>query len=262
VPVDVPVDVPIDAPVDVPLGVPVDVLGQASANLPTDATAGAPAVRQATAGCRGAADTAAMQPPCPSPFDFSRLVLDTPRLRLRPLQPDDAPAVFALHADARAMRHWSTPPWTDPAWADALVADDLRALPQGDWLRLALVRQADGQLVGLCSLFAFLLASRRAELGYLLHPDAWGQGLMHEALCALLGHGFAALGLHRVEADIDPANTASARTLQRLGFRQEGLLRERWIVDGRVSDSALYGLLRADWPAVPARPAAGRAVRG
>ena len=189
----------------------------------------------------------------PSLFDFSRLTLDTPRLHLRPLQPADAPAVFALHADARAMRHWSTPPWTDPAQADALIADDQRGLPQGDWLRLALVQRGDGgttgPVIGLCNLFAFHLASRRAELGYLLHPDHWRQGLMHEALCALLDHGFGVLGLHRLEADIDPANAASARALQRLGFRQEGLLRERWIVGGQVSDSALYGLLDRDWQA-------------
>ena len=50
-----------------------------------------------------------------------------------------------------------------------------------------------------------------------------------------------------VEADIDPGNRASARTLERLGFRREGLLRERWIVNGEISDSALYGLLRRDW---------------
>jgi RimJ/RimL family protein N-acetyltransferase len=55
------------------------------------------------------------------------------------------------------------------------------------------------------------------------------------------------MGLHRIEADIDPRNTASARCLERLGFVKEGLLRERWIVEGEVSDSAIYGLLQPDW---------------
>lgn len=180
-------------------------------------------------------------------FDFSQLQLHTDRLQLRPLQAGDAAAVFNMHADPVAMRHWSTPAWTDPAQADTLIADDLRALPVGDHLRLGLQRRADGALVGLVSLFAFHLASRRAELGYLLLRSAWGQGLMHEALQALLDHGFGVLGLNRLEADIDPHNHASARTLQRLGFQREGLLRERWIVAGAVSDSALYGLLRRDW---------------
>ena len=85
--------------------------------------------------------------------------------------------------------------------------------------------------------------------------QAWGQGLMHEALTALLDHGFGTWNLNRVEADIDPRNRASARTLERLGFCREGLLRERWIVGGEVCDSALYGLLQRDWLARdPGRP--------
>ena len=70
---------------------------------------------------------------------------------------------------------------------------------------------------------------------------------MHEALQALLGFAFTDLDLHRLEADIDPRNGASAAALVRLGFREEGLLRERWIVAGEVSDSQLYGLLRREW---------------
>ncbi len=70
---------------------------------------------------------------------------------------------------------------------------------------------------------------------------------MDEALRALLGHGFAELGLNRVEADIDPRNAASARSLERLGFKKEGHLRERWIVGDEVSDTATYGLLKSEW---------------
>jgi RimJ/RimL family protein N-acetyltransferase len=105
----------------------------------------------------------------------------------------------------------------------------------------------DGALIGNCTLFALNAQCRRAELGYVLGSRQWGQGFMHEALQALLGHGFAELDLNRVEADIDPRNEASARSLRRLGFAQEGYLRERWIVGGEVSDTALYGLLRQDW---------------
>ncbi len=180
-------------------------------------------------------------------FDFSHLVLDTARLRLRPLLPTDALAVHALHADPEGMRYWSTPPWTDPAEADALIARDAAALAAGDFIRLGLERRADGRFIGLCSLFAFHLASRRCEIGYMLARDCWGGGLMHEALKALLGFGFGVLDLNRVEADIDTRNTASERTLRRLGFQLEGTLRQRWIVAGEVSDTGLYGLLRRDW---------------
>jgi RimJ/RimL family protein N-acetyltransferase len=78
---------------------------------------------------------------------------------------------------------------------------------------------------------------------------------MNEALRAVIdlafdhrpGAPFDDLQLNRIEADVDPRNAASCRALERLGFLREGLLRERWIVGGEVSDSAMYGLLRADW---------------
>jgi RimJ/RimL family protein N-acetyltransferase len=91
--------------------------------------------------------------------------------------------------------------------------------------------------------------SRRAEIGYSLAAEAWGQGYMNEALTALLDRGFSEFALNRVEADVDPRNTASIKCLARLGFALEGLLRQRWIVGGEVSDSAIYGLLRDEWVA-------------
>jgi RimJ/RimL family protein N-acetyltransferase len=62
-------------------------------------------------------------------------------------------------------------------------------------------------------------------------------------------HAFSALDLNRLEADIDPRNNASGRSLERLGFQKEGVMRERWIVNGEVSDTVFYGLLRSEWKA-------------
>jgi RimJ/RimL family protein N-acetyltransferase len=185
--------------------------------------------------------------PAADPRAFSALLLSSQRLRLRPLQAADAPVVFALHADPAAMRYWSTPPWTEARQADDLIARNQAAMAAGDYLCLGLELHGNGCLIGLCTLFAFHLPSRRCETGYMLKRDCWGQGLMHEALGTLLNFGFGVLDLNRVEADIDPRNAGSRRTLQRLGFIEEGRLRQRWIVDGEVSDSALYGLLRRDW---------------
>ena len=70
---------------------------------------------------------------------------------------------------------------------------------------------------------------------------------MNEALKALLYYAFQTLDLNRLEADIDPRNSASAKTLERLGFQKEGHLRERWIVNNEISDTWLYGLLRREW---------------
>jgi len=183
---------------------------------------------------------------------FDRLTLRTERLLLRPLRADDADALFRMNSDPLTMRYMSTPAWSSRAQANESIAKDLIALPAGQHLRLGLTERDGSALVGTCSLFAFNEACRRAEVGYALARPAWGAGLMNEALRALLVYAFGELNMNRIEADIDPRNTASAKSLERLGFMREGLLRERWIVGGEVSDTALYGLLQHDWRAAHA----------
>jgi RimJ/RimL family protein N-acetyltransferase len=75
---------------------------------------------------------------------------------------------------------------------------------------------------------------------------------MHEALTALLCYAFGELKLRRIEADVDPRNAASLKSLGRLGFRREGLLRERWNVAGEIQDTAYFGLLAREWKPDPA----------
>lgn len=180
---------------------------------------------------------------------FDDVTRRTARLLLRPMQPSDAASLFEIHGDATVARYLSRPRWTSIDAAHARIAQDIAELQSGGSLRLGIERVEDGRLIGECTLFSFHEPSRRAEIGYSMASNAWGQGYMHEALSALLDLGFGALSLNRVEADIDPRNTASARSLERLGFRREGHLRERWIVAGEVSDSWLYGLLASDWKA-------------
>jgi len=178
---------------------------------------------------------------------FIGLTLRTERLLLRPFRDSDAPALFAMFSDERVTRYLARPPWTSVDQANTYIATCNAALAAGESVRLGLETLDGGALIGECVLFHFAEESRRAELGYSLAPDAWGHGFMQEAARAMLDFAFADLGLNRIEAEIDPRNGPSARILERLAFRREGLLRERWIVAGEVSDSGLYGLLRSDW---------------
>ena len=180
---------------------------------------------------------------------FHEVRLDTPRLHLRPLVADDAEALLRLFGDAGVARYLSRPAWTSIEQAQASIARDLDGLPKGEFLRLGVLLQGQGRVIATVSLFDFVPQCRRAEMGYALAADCQRQGFMHEALSALVDFAFTTLDLNRIEADIDPRNTASARSLERLGFEREGLLRERWIVAGEVSDTAFYGLIRRDWAA-------------
>jgi [ribosomal protein S5]-alanine N-acetyltransferase len=160
---------------------------------------------------------------------------------------DDAARLLRIYSDPEFTRYWSTEPWTSLAQATALIAKDTYELAAGERLRLGILLREQETLIGTCSLFNLSEQCRRAEVGYGISPEYWRQGYMFEAVSALLGFAFDELSINRIEADIDPRNTASARSLEKLGFKCEGLLHQRWIVGEEVSDSAIYGLLARDW---------------
>jgi ribosomal-protein-alanine N-acetyltransferase len=182
---------------------------------------------------------------------FEPVTLMTERLVLRRLVAADAAALFAVFSDPEVMRYWSSTAWDSMAQADDYVASADAGIASGSDLRLGItlagVGQQAGQLVGQVALYRFDRQNRRCDVGYALARAHWGRGYLGEGLGAMLEHGFGALGLNRVEADVDPRNAASAKTLERLGFKMEGLMPERWIVGGEVCDTAFYGLLKSGW---------------
>jgi RimJ/RimL family protein N-acetyltransferase len=178
---------------------------------------------------------------------FEQVTLQTPRLSLRFLDQDDAPALLTLFTDAETLRYFSCTPWQHLDQAVEHITQTQQGYRDGSALRLALT--LDNQLIGSCTLYAIDRRNHRCEMGYILAREHWGKGYMAEALAALLDYAFGPLALHRLEADIHPDNIASKRLLQRLHFKQEGHLRERWFVGDEISDSIIYGLLAREWKA-------------
>jgi [ribosomal protein S5]-alanine N-acetyltransferase len=173
--------------------------------------------------------------------------VESKRLCLRWISLADTEAFFAVYSHPEVMRYWSTPPLVDREEAANLI----RKIEE-DWKRQAILkwgiaRRSDDHLIGSVTLFNLDFYHRRAEIGYALGREFWGQGYMSEALTALLRYAFAELGLHRIEADIDPRNAASIRTVEKLGFQREGHLRERWQTNGEIQDAYFYGLLKQDF---------------
>ncbi|TDY22446.1 RimJ/RimL family protein N-acetyltransferase [Paraburkholderia sp. BL6665CI2N2] len=177
---------------------------------------------------------------------FEPVALSTPRLILRPLRYDDAQGLFAIWSDPEAMRYFPFRAMTSLDQATDRVSRKLKTSADGQDFICVVELRATREVLGDCALFNANEQCRRAEIGFSLKRKHWGNGFMQEAASALIEHGFGTLNLHRIEADIDPRNSASARLLERLGFIREGLLRDRWIVGDEVSDSALYGLLERE----------------
>jgi [ribosomal protein S5]-alanine N-acetyltransferase len=176
-------------------------------------------------------------------------VLETERLLLRAMLDDDADATYRILSDPRVTRYFGSPPMAEPARAIQRIERIHAAFADQSGIRWAIAPRQGGELIGSCGFWRIDKAHFRAEIGYELDPDHWGRGLIPEALRAMLGFGFAKMGLHSVEANIDPANQGSRRVLEKLGFVQEGYFRENyWLeYEQRFSDSAIFSLLASDW---------------
>ncbi len=173
--------------------------------------------------------------------------LTSPRVALRWLEDSDLPALFEIFSDQEVMRYWSSPRWTDQAEGLKMVERIRRCFAEGSLYQWGVALRSDDGIIGTCTLADVDAQNRRAEIGFILRRDHWGQGDMSEATSTLLRFAFEELGLHRVEAGVDPRNEASIRLLERLGFQREGYLRERWHVGEEINDTVFYGLLRSEW---------------
>jgi len=171
----------------------------------------------------------------------SRLpTLETARLRLRGLRMGDAPEVLALFGDEEVVRYYDLPRFRTLAEAEDLVRDGAG----GERMRWGITIPGEGdRVVGTVGLHGVGSKHRFVELGYAVLRERWGEGLAGEAVGRLVEHAFEDLGLHRVEAFVDPDNSPSVALLERQGFALEGRLRGRFW-DGRAfQDDLLYARL-------------------
>lgn len=175
-------------------------------------------------------------------------IITTPRLLLRWISEDDIDSLYEIFSNPQVMRYWSTVPLANREAAAALQREIAEGNENEQMLKWGLALRDSNTVIGTTTLFNLNLDNGRAELGYAMAHAYWGKGYMNEALKALVSHAFEVMELRRLEADVDPRNAASIRTLERLGFQREGFLRERWHVNGEIQDAIFYGLLRREWP--------------
>ena len=174
---------------------------------------------------------------------FNPINLQTQRLNLRKLTIDDVDDLYEIFSDELALKYWSESAYTNIKQCSDMIEKNLEYWDEGTSMCLALEQKLDKKVIGTITVFAFHEQSRRAELGYILSRKYWKTGLMSEAVDAAIKFSFNELNLNRLEADIDPDNLGSAALLKKYGFKLEGYLKERWIVNDVVTDSELYGLL-------------------
>jgi RimJ/RimL family protein N-acetyltransferase len=212
---------------------------------------------------RAAAAAADGPPALRFPFDATVLTetpISTERLVLRPLEASDAPDVFEYQRIPDVLRYI---PWPERDRGEGFEATARRAAArvlagEGDYFVLAMTLPGtpsigddddDGaRVIGDVMVRVSSFSNARLELGWIVHPDFQRRGYAHEAAAAVRDFVFDRLEPHRLEAFLDPRNTASAALCERLGMRHEGTMLEESYND-EWQDTAVYGMLRRDWTA-------------
>jgi len=150
------------------------------------------------------------------------VVLETERLVLRRLLPDDVPALYALYRDPIVRRYFPDGTRTleqTRAELEWFLGGHPRRPELGLW---ATVERATGAFLGRCGLLPWMIDGvPEVELAYLIDPARWGEGFGSEAARAIVRHAFEALGLERLICLIDPQNEASVRVAEGVGMRFE-----------------------------------------
>jgi [ribosomal protein S5]-alanine N-acetyltransferase len=174
-------------------------------------------------------------------------ILSTPRFHLRRIQPGDAEAFFQIKSDPEVTCSYGREPHPSlqdtQAWMQ-LVQD---SYTQREGIMWAITFKTRDFPVGSCTYWHLDPESHCAELGYELNRTAWGQGIMSEVLPAVISYGFHQLGLNRIEATPLAKNTKSINVLVKLGFTNEGALRQRVFFRHLYEDLMYFGLLRNEW---------------
>jgi len=177
------------------------------------------------------------------------LMLETPRLILRPFQDSDLETFAAYRSDPEVARYqgWEAPYSVEKA--AEFIAEMRQKQPaiQGEWYQLAIELKHGIRLMGDCAFHLLAHDPRQAEIGFTLARQHQGHGYATEAVTCLLDHLFRDLDLHRVIASCDVDNHASACLMERVGMRREGHFLENIWFKGAWGSEYLYALLQKEW---------------
>lgn len=174
--------------------------------------------------------------------------LETERLVIREFTPKDIDVVFQLTSDQQGIFFHENPTVTQAdveRWLDDLLY--LARQPMRHRHQFAVDLKESGTLIGTARVHIDAPDDRQGSVGYAFWHEQWARGIGTEAATAMLDFGFDQLGLHRIEATIDPENAASVRVAEKLGMRLEGRMKERFSTPDGWRDSLLYATTEDEW---------------
>ena len=169
------------------------------------------------------------------------------RLRLRPIEPSDAPLLQMWRSEPSVRKHQPLAPFTTGQLRAEISSRRHGDLWSGRGSRFDWIVEVEGRPAGWITLVIHSWEHGLAEWGYALSTPYQGRGHMTAALSRILPELFERTPLYRIEARCSVENEASRRVLEKLGFVREGTLRGYFLLDGERVDNHIYAITRGDW---------------
>jgi ribosomal-protein-alanine N-acetyltransferase len=173
--------------------------------------------------------------------------LETQRLILRQVETTDVEQLYDILSDAEVAKFDYFYPVTSIEEATKFIERYKKEWEEKEEITWGIILKETNQLLGICCLGDFDEGARRSEIGYDITQAEWGKGYATEALEAVIDFGFHVMNLNRMEATITPGNHASIKVLRKLNFVQEGIVRERDLIKGKLEDGIIMSILKRDY---------------
>jgi ribosomal-protein-alanine N-acetyltransferase len=174
--------------------------------------------------------------------------LQTTRLQLRDIQLEDAEAIFAMRSNGRVNQFIARPQMQQLEDAQALVARTQRAFADRLAIGWAGILRQGSTIIGSCGFNSIEPQNHHAEIGGEMATEYWGKGIAQEAVKAILQFGLDTLGLHTIEAKVNPGNRGAIYVMESLGFQKEAHYRDRIRFQDQFWDMAVYTLIKGNAP--------------
>lgn len=172
--------------------------------------------------------------------------LESERLLLRQMSPDDFNEVFEIRSNPDLMKYIPRPMLKKKEEALELISTINNKIIENEGINWAITLKPNNKLLGYIGHYKIKWDHFRSEIGYMILPEAQGKGIVSEAIAMIVQYGFHEMGMHSIEAIIDPENTASAKVLEKNGFKKEAHFREDCFFEGKFYDSVIYSILKSD----------------
>ena len=173
--------------------------------------------------------------------------LETERLLLVEFVKNDSEDLFKMRSDERVLKYLDRDSHKSVEESELMIEEMIRSYSNKEGINWIIRKKDTLNVIGYIGYWRMIRKNVRAEIGYALKPEYWGNGYLQEALTKVIEFGFKEFCLHSIEGNVNPANLSSIKLLEKLGFKKEAYFREDYLFNGKFLDTAIYSLLETDF---------------